>query len=351
MRESSVPGSGSESSQLRGGPSALEGGGAADGLVLAVDIGGTKIAAGLVDGRGCVSGRSTVTTPAEGAQAVLAAAIELGRSVCDAAGVSPVAVGVGSVGVIDARRGVVTQVADAPPGWVGTDVAGALRAAFGVPSFAINDAHAHGLGEARFGAGQGVSSLLVVVVGTRVGGALLRDGRLVSGGHFAAGQLGHLPVPEAAGVACPCGREGHAEAVASGHGIVNEFRRAAAARGAGDRPDYAVDDARSVSQKAREFSAVGELAKAVLNRSGHALGRSIGMVLNMCDPDLVILTGGVAENSAVWARGVAAGIAREALPWVADCRVSVARLGADAALIGAAAEARDRALLSQGLAG
>ncbi len=350
MRESPVPRSGSESSQLRGGPSALEADGAADGLVLAVDIGGTKMAAGLVDGRGCVSGRATAATPAQDAPAVLAEAIKLGRSVCDLAEVSPVAVGVGSVGVIDGR-GVITQVTDALPGWVGTDVAGASREAFGVPSFAINDAHAYGLGEARFGAGQGVSNLLVVVVGTRVGGALLHDGRLLGGGHFAAGQLGHLPVPEAAGVICPCGREGHAEAVASGHGIVSEFRRAAAARGAGDRPDYAVDDARSVSQKAREFSAVGELAKAVLNRSGHALGRSIGMTLNVCDPDLVILTGGVAENSAVWAQGVAAGIAREALPWVADCRVSVARLGADAALIGAAANARDRARRSPSGAG
>ena len=195
--------------------------------VIALDLGGTKTTAAVVEvGDGArVLHRVTRPTPAsEGAAAVLASALDLADRVVrdlQAAGVPgrPVAVGLASAGVVDAERGVVTHATDHLPGWPGTDLVAAFRERFGVPVRALNDVHAHGVGEALFGAGAGHASMLLVAVGTGIGGCHVIGGVPVLGATFSAGHVGHVPVPEATGVSCPCGRTGHLEGIASGPGI------------------------------------------------------------------------------------------------------------------------------------
>ena len=189
--------------------------------VLAVDIGGTKINAAVVDaaiGDQRASEPSLTlhgpvlqcaTPAAQGAQAVVRAAQDLGDRALAAADVRAEAVGIATAGVVDLPSGTIAHATDALPGWPGTDLAAPFVAALGTPCSVLNDVHAHGMGEALLGAGRGLRSLLMVAVGTGIGGAFIHDGEVVTGTHGAAGHLGHLPCPEAEGLPCTCGRTGH----------------------------------------------------------------------------------------------------------------------------------------------
>src|SRR5699024_8738537 len=255
--------------------------------VLALDIGGTSIAAALV-GPGGIDEVATLATPAAaGPEAVIAAALEGSEQVRGkprlralggpggigevatlatpaAAGPEAViaaalevseqvrgkprlrAVGIASAGVIDTDRGRVTHATGSLTAWAGTDLAGPFAERFGVPVAVLNDVHAHGLGEARSGVGAGRSSMLLMAVGTGIGGCHVRDGEVILGARGAAGHIGHLPVPEAQGVPCPCGRSGHLEGLASGPGIV----RLAARLGARDQHGRTPADGHALARAA-----------------------------------------------------------------------------------------------------
>jgi glucokinase len=328
--------------------------------VLALDLGGTKIRAALVHGLGAdgerplvrLEGIAEVPTPAsEGAPAILGAALELAAQVQGGATVS--AVGISSAGVVDAARGRITHATDSLTGWAGTALTAPFAERFGVPVAALNDVHAHGLGEARFGVGRGLASLLLMAVGTGIGGCQIQDGRAVLGAHGAAGHVGHVPVPEAEGVPCPCGRTGHLEGLASGPGIVRLAARLGAGLGAGaDGTSAATADGSPggsgtelpSARDGRELAAAaarGEPAALEAYRlAGHATGRVLGALLNVLDPDAVALTGGVADADVpAWREALTAGIAAEAMDVAAATPVRAASAGSHAALLGAAVRA------------
>lgn len=314
-------------------------------LVLALDIGGTKITAARVRiapdrSRAEVLEETTVPTPArEGARTVLEAALDAGsRVIGDASRTGSAstlggaedrtsAVGISTAGVVDVARGEITHATSSLPGWPGTRVAAAFTERFALPARALNDVHAHGLGEALFGTGQDASSLLLMAVGTGIGGAQVVDGRPVVGVRGAAGHVGHVTVPEAASVPCTCGRVGHLEGLASGPGILDLARRLGA-EGAqcADGPVLAAA-ARAADGPARE----------AYRLAGVATGRVIGSLLNVLDAEVVALAGGVVGASEVWDDALRQGVAREAMDVVAATPVVPARAGSRAALLGAAA--------------
>ena len=168
-----------------------------------------------------------------------------------------------------------------------------------------------------------------MAVGTGIGGCQIQDGRAVLGAHGAAGHVGHVPVPEAEGVPCPCGRTGHLEGLASGPGIVRLAARLGAEPTARDGRELAAAAAR------------GEPAALEAYRlAGRATGRVLGALLNVLDPDAVALTGGVADADVpVWHEALHAGIAVEAMDVVAATPVLAASAGSHAALLGAAVRA------------
>lgn len=315
-------------------------------MVLAVDIGGTKIAAGLVDASGGVSGRRTCRTPAAaGAAAVLAAAIALAGEVVDVAAPAHPridAVGIGSAGVVDPTSGTIVSATGNLPGWTGTAVGAAFEEAFAVPVRVLNDVHAHALGEARYGAGRGAASMLLVAVGTGIGGAYVVRGSVDVGAHFVAGHVGHVPVPEADGVPCPCGRAGHLEGLASGTGILAAYRRADTnldrGPGVGLPAGAAVDTTYDVARLARDGQPT---ALAVLHRCGFATGRVVGGLLNVLDPAVVVIGGGVAEAGEPWWAALRDGVRAEAMDRTASTPLVPAQAAQGAALIGAAAAARE----------
>jgi glucokinase len=305
-----------------------------------VDLGGTKTAAGLVAADGAVLLRKEAPTPAaEGPDAVLATVIGLAAAVtADAPSVltgnaPPIGVGIGAAGVVDPRTRTVLSATDTLPGWAGTRIGEEAERALGIPVAVDNDVRAHAIGEARFGAGRGRSSVLLVAAGTGVGGALIVGGAPLVGATSAAGHFGHMPAVEAQGLPCTCGRQGHVETIAAGPAI-----HAAYLRRGGTEP---VTDARAVFALAE---AGDPLAVSVVEIAGRALGRAIGGLLNALDPDVVVVGGGLSQTSELWWGPLREGVAAEAIDLVRERPVVPAALGTAAALAGAGSLAFDAAV-------
>lgn len=297
--------------------------------VVAVDLGGTKTAGAVVAHDGSVRARASIPTAArEGGTVILDATTALVRDLLRQAahlGDEAVAVGVGSAGVIDAGAGRVVSATDAISGWAGVDLGGELHARLGLPVAVGNDVHAHALGEAWLGACAGRGSALVVAAGTGVGGSLLLDGRPLHGAHHVAGHVGHVSVPEAEGLLCTCGGVGHVEAVASGPGLHALYL------GLGGDPE--VRTARDVVARA---DAGDSIARAAVARAATALGRAVGGLVNVLDPEVVVVGGGLAGAGPRWWSSMEAALRAELIGLLADVPVVEATLGADAALVGAA---------------
>ncbi|WP_022888772.1 ROK family protein [Agromyces italicus] len=301
-------------------------------LVIGVDLGGTKIAAGLV-GDGAVLDRETAPTPAqEGPEAVLAALVDVARRLVARApaGALITGCGVGSAGVVAPGTGVIVSATDSLPGWAGTRVRGRLEAELGMPVAVVNDVHAHALAESRQGAGAGLATVLVLAAGTGIGGALVIDGRVQTGRVGVAGHFGHVTSPDAADRPCTCGGAGHLEAVASGPAMCADYRARSG--------DDSVDDGREVVRRALEGDADAETSVVL---AGTALGRAVGGFVNSLDPDAVVVAGGLADSGELWWSAVRAAFAAERLPVLADTPLIPAELGGDAAILGAAALVTD----------
>jgi glucokinase len=318
---------------------------------LAVDIGGTKVAAGLVvedGGEPRVEHLTTVPTPArEGSEAVVQAALGAARAVLDAAGERPARVGISSAGTIAPSSGRVTHATDLIRGWAGTSLADVFADALGLPTAVLNDVHAHGLGETLDGAATGAGSALVVAVGTGIGGCHVVDGWPVLGARGVAGHVGHVPVTEAGGMPCSCGRTGHLEALASGSGIEAELERrtgrrltgrqiaALAAAGPHDSPSSGAGPSLGDDPSAGDDALVAA-AREVLALAGRATGRVVGGLLNVLDPEVVVLGGGLAGVGDPWRAALLDGVREQAMDAVAQTPVRFSDLGVQAALRGAA---------------
>jgi glucokinase len=300
---------------------------------IGVDVGGTKIAAGLVGADGHIRAHLTSPTPAaEGAGAVLD---EICRAVRALRGQitepdTVTGVGIGTGGVVDHRQGVIVSATGLLHGWAGTRVADELRDRLGLAICVDNDGNALALGEHRFGAGRGYADVLYVAVGTGIGGGLVLGGRLRRGAHHAAGELGHLPVPGAEHRVCSCGAHGHIEALASGPAITAAYRQLSADRQVGDLKMVA---SRAAAGDRRAIEAIGEAAEA--------LGKVLAGLADTIDPEAVVVGGGVAQLGPVLWTPLEAAFRADALPPTAQIPLLPAQLGPQAAIVGAASLAPD----------
>ncbi|WP_242652936.1 ROK family protein [Intrasporangium flavum] len=294
-------------------------------LAVGLDIGGTKSSAALVDREGRVHRSVSAPTPgADGAEAVLATAAGLVRSLTDA-GERVVGLGVGTAGVVAPGSGRIVSATDVLRGWAGTDVGAGLTDRTGIGRVVVdNDVHAHALGETWRGAATDATSVLFVAAGTGIGASVVVDGRVWHGVRGVAGHLGHLPSPEASGILCVCGGSGHVEAIAAGPAIVRHHD-AHAAEPAGD-----------LRTLARRAAGGDTGAAASIDLGARALGRVVGGAANLLDPDAVVVGGGVVGAGALWWAALEDALRAELLPPLRDLSVRPALLAADAALVGAA---------------
>lgn len=248
---------------------------------LGIDIGGTKIAAAMVDGAGSVSAPLTVPTPAaEGPDAILDAAAALAGRVVTASGLAPQSVGLGSAGAFDVS-GTVIHATDHLPGWLGTPVGPALEARLELPVVVLNDVHAAAFGELFAGPDRGDAPVLFVAVGTGIGGALTISGRLLRGSSGLAGSVGHVRVSSPVSRRCSCGGRDHVEAYASGPAMERTYR---------ERTGVALPLA-EIGRRARGGDAD---ASEVIESAAALLAQGLAAAVSVCDVRTVVLGGGVA---------------------------------------------------------
>ncbi|WP_043629360.1 ROK family protein [Nonomuraea candida] len=307
--------------------------------VLALDIGGTKLAAGVVTGDGRIHGWQVSPTRREaGPRPVLARLFDLGRKAIAEAGRPDVAaVGISCGGPLDTRTGVL-ECPPHLPGWIDVPIGAMAARAFGVPSVLENDATAAALGEHRYGAGRGTSTMLYLTISTGVGGGSVIGGRLHRGAAGNGGELGHLMV-RPGGRRCSCGRLGCLEAYASGTAIAERAREALAE----GRPSALSALGHLTAEDVSRAAEAGDpLARSVWDETTWALGAAITDLVNAFEPELVVLGGGVTRAGARLLDPVAAAVARDAMPPAArTARIELSGLGTGVGVIGAAAVAHD----------
>lgn len=326
------------------GSLAPAGGGAATGTpVLALDIGGTKLAVAVVTPDGAVHGlRVRPTRRDEGPQAVIRRLFDMGHEAVVEAGLGRVgAVGIACGGPLDAPAGLL-QSPPHLPGWDDIAIGPLATAEFGVPFALENDATAAAVAEHRYGAGRGLASLVYLTVSTGVGGGVVLDGRLHRGAAGNGGELGHITVRRG-GRACSCGRRGCIEAYASGSSIAARAAEALADPAPGEAPSSLAGLAAVTAADVSAAAAAGDpLATRVWDETVDLLGSAVSDLVNVLEPELVVLGGGVTRSGAMLLDPVQAIVAREAMPPAARAAtVRLAALGDVVCVVGAGAIALD----------
>lgn len=286
--------------------------------VLAIDIGGTKMAAAIVDDDGSVVRRDRTPTVAADPWPSF---VEMLDRLVDGDVIDGVGIGCG--GPMTWPSGEVSPLNI--PGWRGFPLRARLADRYpGVPVRLHNDAIAFAAAEHWKGAGQGVDDMIGMVVSTGVGGGIVLGGRIVDGASGNAGHIGHV-VADPDGPLCVCGGRGCLEAIARGPATVAWAREQGSS--AHDGPSLAA------------LAADGdEIAVAALARSGRAVGTVVGSVAALLDVRVVVIGGGLSQSgAALWGPLQEAFDEQARLPYLAGARVVPPSLGGDAGLVGAAA--------------
>ncbi|MGI8774724.1 MAG: ROK family protein [Actinomycetota bacterium] len=309
--------------------------------VIGIDIGGTGCKGALVDEGAQVLDRYQQPTDiTAGTKSIISVAEELARRAATM-GAELSGIGIGAAGFINAVTGSV--VFSPNLSYDDPQIAAAVSARFDLPVTVDNDANAAAWGERVFGTAQGFDHVALLTLGTGIGSGFIVDGRLLRGATGAAAEVGHTIV-DIDGPPCPCGLRGCLESLASGRAIAAAARAAVA-----DEPSSAVlelagsIDAITARHVARAATDHDEVARTVLRRAGRALGIGLSNVVNLFDPQVIVLGGGVVAAGEPYL-----GAARDEL---AAClveqrrrpvRLDVTTLGQDGGIIGAAALAMAR---------
>ncbi len=312
-------------------------------LTIGVDIGGTKIAAGVVDEEGRIVEHLLRPTPARDVEQVAETIAEAVRELAKGREIG--AVGLGAAGFVDETRAVVRFAPNLA--WREEPLQKKVSDLVGLPVVVENDANAMAWGEARFGAGRGETHLVCVTVGTGIGGGIVLDGSLYRGRWGMGAELGHMQVvPE--GRLCGCGNLGCWEQYASGNALVIEAREIAEADPgratrlleiAGGTPEQI--EGQEVTEAARQGDSAALGAFAAM---ADWLAQGLCDLAAVLDPGCFVLGGGVSRAADLWIdrvrEGFAANLTGRGHRPVADIRL--AELGASAGLVGAADLARIR---------
>lgn len=276
--------------------------------VVGVDLGGTKILAAVVDPAGQVLGQSKRKTLPARTEVINPPVIadriaQTVQEALTAAGLEQSqikAVGASAPGPVNVNTGWVARAANLP-GWeAGYDLGPQLSKRLRLPVAVDNDVNLGTLGEAMYGAGRGIADVIGIFVGTGIGGGIFLDGKLRRGFRWSAGEIGHMFV-DIGGPICGCGMAGHVEAIAS-RGAIS--RRLAEAIAAGKETMLAATGSEKSAQEIsltsgdirRALEAGDALTGAIVGEAQEALGLLIASVVNLLDPQAIILGGGLVES-------------------------------------------------------
>lgn len=315
--------------------------------ILAVDLGGTQIRAAHISPDRSVQGRRAEPTRDEdGADAVVERIVDVVAEVRAEAAAdglpAPIGIGFSSPGPVDPHRGIVLR----PPnlrGWVNVPIVEILTERLELPTLLERDTNVAVMAEWRYGAARGTRDAVYVTVSTGVGGGIISDGRPLEGRDGLAGEVGHLVV-ELDGPVCGCGGIGHVEAIASGTAIERAARtlleRGQAMGLARLAATGQTVDAELVARAADEGD---DDCRALLERAWLAVGALCASLVNLLDPEVIVIGGGIAENRPRLFEVARRELARRILPALEGrTRIEPAALGGDVSLIGLLPIVNDR---------
>jgi glucokinase len=316
-------------------------------FVVGIDLGGTKVLAGVVGADNKILGRSKRPTPAkEGGAAIVQTIVQCVAEALDGAGLTRadvVAAGIGSPGPLNPETGVILfsanlSVRNFP---LGPNLSAILKS----PVLVQNDVRVGGYGEFRLGAGRGYRNIIAAFVGTGIGGCLILEGKVLAGSTGNAGELGHIIV-KAGGPKCGCGAHGCVEALASKTAIARRITKAI-------RKGHPTLLSDKLAKKSGRLKS-GDLADAItrgdqvaieeVHRAAHYLGIGLSNLTNVLGPELVIIGGGVAGALGDPYVDLVRASARNHMLTDPDGKIRIVRasLGDDAGILGASLLARER---------
>jgi len=311
-------------------------------LILGVDLGGTKIAAALATTQGEIVARGRRPTPAQaGPDAVINSVCATINEVLSAKELRPSrlsGIGIAAAGVIDSANG---KVIFSPnlPAWHEVPLREAIEQRFGIPAYLGNDANLAALGEWRFGVEKKVANLIYITVSTGIGGGIIADGKLYTGACGAAGEIGHMTI-DVNGPRCRCGNIGCWETLASGTALareavkrITEGARTSIIELVGG--DVSKIDAKIVGLAAKQGD---ELAQELVSRLGYYFGVGLANLVNIFNPELILVGGGVAKIGALLLQPAIKIVKERAFSTSANAvEIKPATLGDDSGILGAVA--------------
>ncbi len=295
---------------------------------IGIDVGGSNTKCGLVTNQGELPWQSTVPTPWNAGRKALLEHLERCAAACLGAArdrrIEPQAIGLATAGWVDPNSGEVVYATENLPEWTGANPAAHLGKAFGLPVAVENDANALAIAEKHFGAAKDASDFVCITLGTGVGGGVYVGGRLNRGRHFFANALGHIPiVPD--GALCTCGKFGCLEMYANASALMHY-----AAAG-----NY--ESCEDIVAAANSGDSTSQGAIRVFARY---LAMGCASVVNLLDPEMLILGGGLAQNNSLLISALTEELAKRVTVWPQrHLRVQASALGYSAGVLGAAAVA------------
>lgn len=305
---------------------------------IGVDVGGTNIKLALVDNQGNISFSQNIPTRAEmGYEYTVNAMIEAIKTLINNSKTSSgsvEAIGFGFPGQIDYTTGIVRHATNVP-GWDEIPLAKMIEKEFNIPTRIDNDVRCATLGEFHYGAGKGCQNIVCITVGTGIGGGIILNGKIIRGASNSAGEIGHMKLEMIDGPLCGCGDRGCFEAFASGPSIVamaQEYIKGGKSTKYREMTEGEITPY-IVAQAALQGDAV---AKRIFTVMGEYLGIGLANVVNLLNPEKIIIGGGVADAGDILFTPIRETINKRALAISAEAvQVVPAQLGNSAGLIGA----------------
>ena len=320
----------------------MTGGERASPVLIGVDVGGTTTAGGLVTLDGQVLSVIQVPTHRRGPDTGVETLLEVvGHLLAEARarGVELEGIGVGIAGPVDVEKGAMRPSPNHVREFGDVPIAARLGALVGAPAFVDNDVNAHALAEWTFGRGRGASSLVVLAIGSGVGGGIVIDGRLVRGHRGYAGEVGHFPV-KFDGPRCVCGGHGCLAVFLSGGMLAARAREQVAGHPESQLLALAGGDPANIKAAlVFQAAAAGDpIAAAMVEEACEALGAGLGGIMNTLNPEVIVITGGVMASLLPLEDDIRRRAARFALPGIlAETRIHFVAPDKRATVLGGAA--------------
>jgi glucokinase len=307
-----------------------------ESLVFAVDLGGTHLRVALVDDAGRILKQLKQETPKGDSANCIVDALANAAQQWDAGKLPVVATSIMVPGAVDCAKAVVLQAPNLPS-LVNFELKAELERRLGWPVFLENDANAAAVGEMWMGAARGCCDVISVTLGTGVGGGVILDGKLWRGSHGSAGEIGHTTVDPFSGLKCKCGNTGCLELFASATAIVRMTRE-----NLSSFPDSTLKSEELTAAQVYKAGRNGdELALAVFRKFGMYLGIGLANLINLIDPQIIVISGGAVNGWDLFAPEMYRQVEERAFRTTAQqVKIARAECGDNAGLLGAARLAR-----------